>query len=158
MAKRPRTWIVVADGARARFFEPSVDGRKLVQARPVDMVMPESRGYDRNLKSDRPGRVFSSARGGVRHALEPPHDYHKLEKHRFLASVAAVLDAACAQREFDGLILVAPRCSLGEFRTLLSERVQRSVLREIAKELTSKTPAALWDRLAPLIPLARQPA
>lgn len=158
MAKHSRTWIVVADGARARFFEPSVDGRKLVPARPADMVMPESRGHERDLKSDKPGRVFSSARGGVRHALEPPHDYHKLEKHRFLASVAEVLDAACAQGEFDGLILVAPRRSLGEFRTLLSERVQRSVVREIAKELTSVTPAVLWDRLAPLVPLGRQPA
>ena len=76
--KRPRTWIVVADGARARFFTPSVDGRKLVAARPADMVAPESLGHARDLKSDKPGRSHAAARTGARHALEPAHDPHKL--------------------------------------------------------------------------------
>jgi hypothetical protein len=69
------------------------------------MVAPRSRQHSRDLKSDKPGRSYSSARGGMRHALEPPHDYHKLEKHRF----TALLAEACGRREFDQLILVSPR-------------------------------------------------
>lgn len=151
MAKRPSTWIVVADGARARFFAPSEDARKLVSVGSADLVAPQSWQHARDLKSDKPGRSYSSSRSGVRHALEPPHDYHKLEKHRFTALLADALDAACERREFDQLILVAPRRSLGELRTLISKRVQRSVRQEVAKDLTNETPASLWKHLATLV-------
>ena len=151
MAKQPNTWIVVADGARARFLGFSEDGKKLVSVRSADMVAPESRQHSRDLKSDKPGRSYGSSRSGVRHALEPPHDYHKLEKHRFTALLAEALDAACERREFDQLVLVAPRRSLGELRTLLSKRVQGRVHQEIAKDLTNETVSGLWKRLSPLV-------
>ena len=35
----------------------------------------------------------------VRHAFEPPHDYHKLEKHRFMASLAEALDLCTTSGE-----------------------------------------------------------
>jgi protein required for attachment to host cells len=147
MAKRPSTWIVVADGARARFFAPGEDAKKLVPG-AADMVAPQSRQPSRDLKSDKPGRSYASSRSGVRHAFEPPHDHHKFEKHRFTALLAETLDAACGRREFDQLVLVAPRRSLGELRTLLSKRVQGRIRLEIAKDLTNVTAAGLWRRLA----------
>ena len=94
-----------------------------------------------------PGRTFSASRNGVRHAFEPPHDYHKLEKHRFMATLADALDDACGRRAFDDLILVAPRRSLGELRGLLSKRVQGSVRQEVAKDLTNEPPSLLRRRL-----------
>ena len=145
--KRRRTWIVVADGARARFFVPSDDGKRLVAARHADMVAPESLGHARDLKSDKPGRSYASSRTGARHALEPAHDPHKLEKHRFSAALAETLDGACTRREFDQLVLVAPRRSLGELRGLMSARVRRSISKEVAKDLTNETAAGLWRRL-----------
>ena len=145
--KRPRIWIVVADGARARFFVPSDDGKKLVAARQADMVAPESLGHARDLESDKPGRSYASSRSGARHAIEPAHDPHKLEKHKFSAALAETLDGACGRREFDQLILVAPRRSLGELRGLMSARVQRSIGKEVAKDLTNETAASLWRRL-----------
>ncbi len=149
--KRPRTWIVVADGARARFFVQSEDADKFVAARQADLVAPESRGHARDLKSDKPGRSYASSRGGMRHAVEPKHDPHKLEKHRFSALVAEALDGACGRREFDRIILVAPRRSLGELRGLMTARVQRCVSKEVAKDLTNETAAGLWRRLGPLV-------
>ena len=151
MAKRPSTWIVVADGARARFFAPSDNAKKLVPVGSADLVAPQTRQRTRDLKSDKPGRSYASSRSGVRHALEPPHDYHKLEKHRFTALLAEALDAASGRREFDQLILVAPRRSLGELRALMSKRVQGSVRQEIPKDLTAETPSGLWKRLATLV-------
>jgi len=151
MAKVPNTWIVVADGARARFFSFSEDRKKLVSNRSADLVAPESRQLSHELKSDKPGRGFGSSRSGVRHAFEPTHDYHKLEKHRFTALLAETLDAACGKREFDDLVLVAPRRSLGELRGLLSKRVQGRLRRELAKDLTNETQAALSKRLMPLL-------
>jgi len=151
MAKRPNTWIVVADGARGRFFAPSEDAKKLVSVGPGDMVAPQSRERPRDLKSDKPGRSYGSSRSGVRHAFEPPHDYHKLEKHRFAQVLAETLEAACEKREFDDLILVAPRRSLGELRGLLSKRVQGRVRLEIPKDFTNDPVGRLWRRLATLV-------
>ncbi len=149
--KRPRTWVVVADGARARFFTPSEDLKKFVAAQQADMVAPESRGYARDLKSDKPGRSYASSRSGVRHAVEPAHDPHKLEKHRFSAALAQALDDALGRKHFDQLILVAPRRSLGELRGLMTARVQRCLQKEVAKDLTKETVAGLWRRLGPLV-------
>ena len=152
MAKHSaKTWIVVADGARARFLRPEEGSAKLVPTGPADLVAPQSRQRSRDLKSDRPGRSFSASRSGVRHAFEPPHDYHKLEKHRFMAKLAEALDDACGRHAFDDLILVAPRRSLGELRGLLSKRVQKSVREEVAKDLTNEPPSRLRHRLGPLL-------
>jgi protein required for attachment to host cells len=151
VTKRIRTWIVVADGARARFFMASGDGGGLVPARAADMVAPLSRRPARDLKSDKPGRGYSSSRSGVRHAFEPPHDFHKIEKHRFAASLAEALDEASGAKAFDRLVLVAPHRSLGELRGLLSARVKRQISQEIARDLTNQTPARLWSRLQPLV-------
>ena len=147
--KTPRTWIVVADGARARFFVASDDGRKLASVRRVDMVAPASRGRTRDLERDRPGRAYASSRSGTRHALEPAHDPHKLAKHRFAAELAQVLDSACSRRDFDQIVLVAPRRSLGELRDLMTARVRRCIAREVAKDLTNETASGLWRRLKP---------
>ncbi|MBL6615231.1 MAG: host attachment protein [Reyranella sp.] len=151
MAKHPaKTWVVVADGARARFFRPDGETSKLVPTLG-DLVAPQSRQRPRDLKSDKPGRSFSSSRSGMRHAFEPPHDYHKLEKHRFMALIADALDEACQRRDFDDLILVAPRRSLGELRGLLSKRVQGRLRQEVAKDLTNEPASRLRRHLGVLL-------
>ena len=146
--KVPVPWIVVADGARARFFTPHESGRKFAAAGPGNLVAPKSRQRPRDLKSDKPGRGFASAGSSGRHAFEPPHDYHKLEKHRFMVVLAEALDEACAAKAFDTLVLVLPRRSLGELRPLLSRRVASRVTLEIAKDLSTQTMTALWKQLS----------
>jgi protein required for attachment to host cells len=150
--RHPRTLIVVADGAKARFLEPSKDHRKLVPAEHADMLSPEARLLDRDLVTDKPGRGFSTARDGRRSALEPPHNVHKLEKHNFTARLAERLDKACLAKKFDRLVLVAPKRSLGELRTLLSARVKKAVSHEVPKDLTASSPTALRKALAAALP------
>lgn len=150
--RRKRTLIVVADGARARFFEPRHDAHTLVPASQADMVSPESRLLNQEIVTDRPGRGFRSARSVNRHAFEPPHDHHKLEKHNFAVALARTLKDACERHQFDRLVLVAPRRSLGELHALLSPQVRKRVSHEIAKDLTASTPAALWRALEKVLP------
>jgi protein required for attachment to host cells len=151
MKTRKRIWVVVADGTRARFFTPGETLRGLKSAGPIELAAPDGNRYSRDLKSDRPGRNFSSARGGVRHSIEPQHDYHKLEKHKFTVQVAEILDKAVAEDAFDGLVLVAPRRSLGEFRDVLPGRVKARIRHELGKDLTANTPSELWKKLAPAV-------
>jgi protein required for attachment to host cells len=141
---------VVTDSARARFFVHRKGSAKLVPARNADMVGLDSRRHARDLKSDKPGRSFSSARSGVRHALEPPHDYRKLEKHKFVASVVSTLGEARERKEFDRLIVVAPRRTLGELRSLMPQQVRDCLFQEVAKDLSNEPESRLWSRLAAL--------
>lgn len=159
MPKQNSTWIVVADGAHARFLTTDGTASGFVEARP-ELTNPEPHRFSRDLKSDRPGRSFASTGSGVRHAIEPHHDHHKLEKHKLSAAVAKILGAACEKGEFDRLVLIAPRRSLGELRGLLSQRVQSRILKEIPKDLTKLEEPKLWTLVAPVVkkrPLAATP-
>jgi protein required for attachment to host cells len=102
----------------------------------------------RELKSDRPGRSVSSSRTGLRHAIEPKHDHHKMEKHRFTQAVSGHLERASNRQAFDDLVIVAPRRSLGELRGLLSEQVKARVQAELAKDLTRQPVDMLWEQVA----------
>lgn len=149
--RRKRTLIVVADGARARFFEPGDDRHTLVPASQADLVSPESRLQSQEIVSDRPGRGFASADGGThRHAFEPPHDPHKLEKHNFTAELARTLGGLCAH--YDRLVVVAPPRSLGELDVLLTPRAKKMVSHRIPKDLTGASPTDLRRALEKELP------
>src|SRR4051812_45258581 len=152
--RHQRTLIVVADGAKARFLKESEDRKKLVLADDADMLAPAARRPDRELVTDKPGRGFSPARDGRRGGFDPPHDPHKLEKHNFTAELAERLDKACLAKQFDRIVLVAPKRSLAELRTLLSSRVRKAVSHEIAKDLTAYSPTALRKALVDALPEA----
>jgi protein required for attachment to host cells len=152
-SRHKRTLIVVADGARARFFEPRHDTHTLVPAGKADMVAPESRLTNQEIVSDRPGRGFGSADVSPRrHAFEPRQDPHKLEKHNFTAELAHALQDLCAQ--YDRLIVVAPPRSLGELDSLLTPQVRKMVSHQVPKNLTSASPPDLWRALEKVLPTA----
>jgi protein required for attachment to host cells len=151
MKKTRKMWIIVADGAYARFLAPDKKLSRFLPVGPVEMSSAAARVHSSDLKSDRPGRSFSSNGNGLRHAIEPKHDYHKLEKHKLAVAVADVLDRAQSQHAFDDLVVVAPRRSLGEIRTLLPRRVRACIREEVAKDLVNSTPHELLIRLKPVV-------
>ncbi len=135
-----RTWIVVADGAHARFFLNEGPGRGLTLALPGAPVVPHP--PTRELGTDRPGRVFESA-DSSRHALEPRADWHRLEKQQFARAVAHVVDRAAGDNAFDRLVLIAPPKTLGDLRAALGPASHAAIHRELAKDLTHVADAAL---------------
>jgi len=145
--KIPTTWIVVADGMRARFFSWNDATKTLAPAIGFDLFAPDVQGHARDLGRREPGRAFSAGSNGRRHMFEPRHDYHKLAKHIFATAVANALDEALARSRFDRLVIAAPRRSLGEMRGLLSARVKRTLHGEIAKDLTRASATELKARL-----------
>jgi protein required for attachment to host cells len=149
--KSEHIWVVVTDGAQARFLRPDHKASELLPAGPPEMTSSEAKTRSSDLKSDRPGRSFSSSRSGQRHAIEPKHDHHKMEKHKLSAAVVDVLDRACSKHDFEDLIIVAPRRSMGEIRALLPERVRNCLREEIAKDLTKASPGELLNRVKPAI-------
>jgi protein required for attachment to host cells len=128
------TWVVVADGARARILagDPA--------AGDLELAMPELTGRGRekgaDLMADRPGRSVDSSHVGDRHAMEPPTDPKEVEKQRFVRQLADRLAEALAEGRFGRLVLVAPPRVLGELRAVLAEKVRATIVREVDKDLT----------------------
>lgn len=135
-----RTWIVVADGARARFFLHEGIGKGLKPA--VDEEMARDLPPNREIVTDKPGRSADPG-GSSRHGFAPTVDYHQFEKARFARQVADVLEKARARDAFDRLVLVAPPKTLGELRQELSKATHERVHGELNKDLTHMEPKEL---------------
>jgi len=148
--KPVRTWILIADGARARVVLNDGPGHGL---RDIDALQFEADTPPaRDIMADRPGRTFDSG-GDGRHAMEPASDPARARKRAFLDEVASVIDAKLSRKAFDRLIVVAPPAALGDLRASLSAQVKKTVTAEIDKDLTKiKTrdlDSHLKDVLAP---------
>lgn len=143
-----KTLVVVFDGARARFFERDAGGR-LREA--MSEINPDFHRYTHDAVSDKPGRAFASARTGLRHAYEPEHDKHKLEKHNFVHRLVQEIERAYDQHAYERFVIVAPKRSLGEFHALAPAKLKRAIWREVPKELTKYSQHDLERRLAPYL-------
>jgi len=128
-----KTWIVVADAARARFIEQA--GRNEPLAVLEERHHDASRLLSGEIASDGRGRTFDSG-GQGRHAMEPPTDPHRHEKAKFAREVAEVLNQAAKAQRFDRLIIACPAHMLGDLRHDLDKAAAGKVVVEVPKDLT----------------------
>lgn len=126
------TFVVVADGQKALFFRNEGDNEypRLEIARKREHADP----YDREIKTDAPGRSFSSV-GSARSAMDEP-DFHQQAEDRFAAATADLLRERALANDFDKLIIVAPPRTLGELRKHYHKEVEARLIGEIDKDLT----------------------
>jgi protein required for attachment to host cells len=129
------TWIVVADGSRARIFECPGRGAALVELE--DWVRPEARSRTRDLTSDRPGRTFDS-RGRARHAKQPEHTAHQVQQEDFALELARRLDGARKSGKFNRLILVAGPRFAGRLHEHLDAATAALITGEVHKNLVRR--------------------
>lgn len=152
MVKTPKaTWIVIADGMHARILRQDAPGGNFVPALAEEMIDPAVHGFARDLKSDHPGRAFDSG-SGARHAMEPRHDPHVMEKAQFARRVAELINTAAGRVEFAKLVLVAPAKTLGELRANLDERARKRVIGELARDLVRTPMTELRGHLKDILP------
>lgn len=151
LTPKKTTWVLVADGARARILanEGPKTGLVPVPGTARSQHIPTTT----EMGSDRPGRSFSSASAGARAAIEPRIDWHEFEKHKFAKQIAGLLDTACVAGDFDHLVLVAPAATLGDLRASLADQTRAKVSGELAKDLTKHSLADLPGHLDGLMRL-----
>jgi protein required for attachment to host cells len=131
--KNKVTWILVADGARARLLVNEGYNSGLEPALAEEFIADNRPSGD--LVSDRPGRTFD--RGGQgRHAMESPTDPHRHEQQIFAQSLAHLLEEQRLKRSYDQLIIVAPPKALGDLRAEFTKAVSDMVINELNKDLT----------------------
>ncbi len=144
------TWIVVADGARARVFRSEGWGSGL---EPVESSESEAATRPtRALGTDRPGRVHESA-DVARHAMAPRVDWHRFEKARFANEIAAMLVRGRKAGAFDRLVMVAPPKTLGDLRGALDKETRNSISAELDKDLTHVPPTELRKHIEKITPV-----
>ena len=127
-----RTWILIADGERARVL--SATGRGDNFEKQPELLMSAEELPDQHVKSERPGRVHEAV-GPMRHAIEPRTALRRQIESDFAKSIADRLTAK--QDEFDALIVVAAPKTLGDLRHFLASSVVKKVCDEISKDLTN---------------------
>jgi len=137
MPEKPKiTWILVADGAKARLLAQTAAKAPPTPVSGDYLANAEARTPSRELGADRPGRVQESA-DSARHAMEPRVDWHRYAKEQFARQVADALETAALRKEFEALVLVAPPRALGDLRAAIGPHASALVAAEIAKDLTN---------------------
>jgi protein required for attachment to host cells len=145
-----RTWVVIADAARARVFETRGKGTGLTAV--ADMALDAELAPSREIGTDRPGRSFESV-GSTRHAMQSPSDLHREQKRQFARRIAEAVEARQATKSFDRLVLVAPPVTMGDLRAALPAKVKAAVAAELVADLTNTPVSELPGHLADHIPL-----
>ena len=132
--KRYKTWVVVADGAKARILLNEGPGKGLIEIHSLEEA--EARKPTRDQGTDRPGRERSIG-SNSRHAFEPPADWHEQAKTQFVHELAERINRAEGNHAFDRIVLAAPPKMLAVLRDRIAPQVRDRVLHEYAKDLTN---------------------
>lgn len=148
MVRKIVTWVVVADGARARVFVNDGVGKGVRELEDRSFV--GARRQNQDIQADKPGRTFDSA-GQGRHSMEPRTDPRQHEEREFLRDVVDWLTTHAQKNEFERLVLIAAPRALGDMRSLLPKVVQNKVIGEIAKDLTRAGAADIERQLGKVL-------
>jgi protein required for attachment to host cells len=154
LMKKAVTWIVVADGARARIVRQSGVGKPLEAVPGQEFVNPEQ-GRTREIGTDKPGRTFDSTRVGHRHGMDEV-DWHRFEKKKFAKSIAEHLERAAQAKAFDRLVIVAPPDTLGDIRAEIGKHGTAKIAAEVPKDLTNAAITDLPGHLGDAVRVAEQ--
>ena len=142
------TWVLVADGHRARILKNEGPNRGLHNVLEYDFVMPNAPSNE--LGTDRPGHVQESANPSS-HTMENTSDLSQENKKDFAKELASRLRDAVLGKEFDKLILIAPAKTLGDLRNSLDKNVANTVSAEINKDLTHTPISEIEESLSDVL-------
>ena len=142
MKKLKTTWVLVADGTRARIFEKSFKSLNNVMGR--DLVADNLR--DSEIYMDKPGRSFKS-KSETRHAYQPRTDWHEYHKQLFAKEICSILDKANETSDFDELIIISPPKMLGDIRSYLGKQLLPKIAAEIPKDISKLSEYELLNYL-----------
>ncbi|MBX3025845.1 host attachment protein [bacterium] len=143
------TLVLVADSARARLFAAhrSRPSWELLEA----FDHPRGAVHDRDILTDRPGRVHQSTADGRRSGADPKTSPHEVEAEVFARQLAAALADAVTARHPQRVVLVAPPRFLGHLRAVLDKPVSALLAPGRDEDLSAVADRDLPGRLADLL-------
>jgi protein required for attachment to host cells len=144
-----RTWIVIADGARAHILlnEGPDKGLSFVPGTDFRHATPPNR----EIYAERQGRTHESV--GVSRSSVERNDAHAQQKDEFVQTLIAFLKEKLSQSDFDRWVLVAPPEILSDFRQHLDKTLKDALGGELAKDLTKVPSDKILDHLHGVLPI-----
>lgn len=140
------TWVVVANSSHAKIFKVSHFPKiEIVQT----LEHSESRLLDTDLVSSKQGRT-SDIGGTRRHAYEQKTDPKHVEFEKFAREISSHLSAACNKGEFSRLYILANPSFLALLRQHFDHQTNKTIIAEIAKDLTNHHQSDIEEVLADL--------
>lgn len=142
---------IVADARTVRVFEGSPPRRAVAE---VAVFRNQAGGHhERDLVSDRPGRVVNSA-SGAHQAYEPKVRASQHVMQNWLRSIGPSLGALLEARSNESVVLVASPRMLTQLRRALPAAVSKRVTAELRLDLAQQPLGALKKRLQPALQAA----
>ncbi len=138
------TWIIVANGSRARVFSAKSSTGSIEEIETL--IHPEGRVHEQTLTSDLPGRTFDRA-GPGRHAMEAKVGTKQQKQIGFATRVADYVEAARENHKYRSLFVVAAPNFLGLIRSKLTRDTTACVDFWMDKDLTSLSKEEIRKRL-----------
>lgn len=126
-----KTWILVADSARARMFEMGMKNGQLLEV--GGYANPEAHSKPSDIGRDKPPRAQESA-SPARHAMEPHTDPHDKPALKFAQDLAEILEQGRLAHSYTRLVLAAPPRFLGQINHALGAQVSKLVAKTISKD------------------------
>ena len=139
-----RTVVFVGDGCKALVLLNEGDG--LRPRLKVQQAFEDENPPTHEQGSDKPGRALHGTEPN-RSAMEQT-DWHDIKKHRFARTVASALDRLLRELQTKRLVIVAPPRTLADLRRSFSPTVQKSIVAELAKDLTGLSVSDISQYLA----------
>lgn len=143
------TWILIADGGRARLVTATKNGKlfSFTEYAEFSTVLPPNRKLQRDAKP----RTFES-QGAARHAIEPKSDPHRELKRHFAEDLAEELESIAQNEKIESLVIAAAPTTLGDLRNALSPHLRSLVRAEAAIDLTKVPNSELAAHLHGVLP------
>ncbi len=151
MPKRIITWVLVADGGRARVLANDGPGRGLKPA--LNYEFAAIHPLARDIVSDRQGRQADrvAGGGGGRHAMESRTAPQRQLEQDFARTLARFLDKEAMKKRYQRLVLVAPPRTLGDLRAELPRHARAAVTAELDKDLVRLDDADVARHLSEVV-------
>ena len=126
------TWILSANRSSASLFESDWPGKSM--RRIQDIPHPQGRMQNKDIDTDKPGRVFDSF-GEGRHSTSPKQEPTEHIAQQFALELAELLNKGRLTNAYDKLVLIAEPKFLGVLRAALDKNTESLVSQTVNKEL-----------------------
>lgn len=139
-----KTWVLVADAAKARLFELPRRGANLTEI--ACYTNPDGRSPGQHPNHGRLPRAQESM-GPARHAIEPRTTLRDKHAKHFAGTLSDIVQRGRLEGRYDNLVLMAPPRFLGALHDSLDEQTSKRIVGEVDNDLLALTPAELREHL-----------
>ena len=139
-----KTWVLVADAAKARLFERT--GKEASLTEIACYTHPNGRTPGNHPIHGRLPRAQESM-DASRHAIEPRTTLKDKHAKEFADALSDVVQHGRLQERYDDLVLIAPPRFLGALHACMDEQTRKRAVSEVGNDLLTLSPAELRGHL-----------